>query len=238
VKARHPRLILLTAVALTAWLLPLQASLAQAPPGPLPGAAPQGSPPPRPIKPIPQVKPRQTILGAWKLNRDESDDPHDKAQRSRSRGGYGGRPGGGYPGGGRGGYGGRGESEVELERMRELLTPANAIQLAMTGAEVDLTDNLDRKRAFITDGRKVQKSKDAAYAEIAAHWEGKRLVTDEKDARGNKMSRTFELSEDGMQLYETFHMTAAGRSSAPLVIRYVYDATDGTARGTPSRRPS
>jgi hypothetical protein len=36
------------------------------------------------------------------------------------------------------------------------------------------------------------------------------------------MSRTFELSYDGMQLYETLHMTV-GRSSTPLVIRYVYE---------------
>ena len=58
--------------------------------------------------------------------------------------------------------------------------------------------------------------------EIAAKWEGNRLVTEEKDPRGNKMSRAFELSSDGMQLYETLHMTV-GRSNTPLVIRYVYD---------------
>jgi hypothetical protein len=36
------------------------------------------------------------------------------------------------------------------------------------------------------------------------------------------MSRTFVLSSDGLQLYETLHMTI-GRSNAPRVIRYVYD---------------
>jgi hypothetical protein len=123
--------------------------------------------------------------------------------------------------------------------MRELMTPAKEIRLAATGAEVDLTDNLDRKRAFMTDGRKLQKPKDSSYAEIAAHWEGSRLVTDEKDARGNKMSRTFELSADGLQLYETLHMVR-GRSNTPAVMRFVYDATDnaGADRSPPSRRPS
>jgi hypothetical protein len=133
--------------------------------------------------------------------------------------------GGGYPGGHHGGYGGGGgESDQERQKMQELFTPANALTLSMTGAEVDLMDDRNRKRALMTDGRKLQKSKDPNYQEIAAKWEGNRLTTEEKDSRGNKMSRTFELSSDGMQLYETLHMTV-GRNSTPLVIRYVYDPT-------------
>jgi hypothetical protein len=92
----------------------------------------------------------------------------------------------------------------------------------MTGAEVDLVDDRDRKRAFMTDGRKLKKSKDENYQEIAAKFDGNRLVTDEKDPRGNRMSRTFELSSEGRQLYETLHMVS-GRSNSPLIIRYVYD---------------
>ena len=131
--------------------------------------------------------------------------------------------GGGYPGGGHGGYGRRGgESDEERQKMREFFTPAKAITLSMTGAEVDLVDDRDRKRAFMTDGRKLQKSKDENYQEIAAKFTGNRLVSDEKDPRGNKMSRTFELSSDGRQLYETLQMTT-GRNNTPLIIRYVYD---------------
>lgn len=140
--------------------------------------------------------------------------------------------GGGYPGGGHGSYGGRGgESDEERQKMHELFTPARAITLSMTGAEVDLVDDRDRKRAFMTDGRKLQKSKDENYQEIAAKWDGNRLGTEEKDPRGNKMSRTFELSYDGRQLYETLHMTT-GRSNAPLVICYVYDIPVQTASQT------
>ena len=131
--------------------------------------------------------------------------------------------GGGYPGGGHGGYGRRGgESDEERQKTHELLAPAKAITLSMTGAEVDLVDDRDHKRAFMTDGRKLQKSKDDNYQEIAAKFDGTRLVSDEKDPRGNKMSRTFELSAGGRQLYETLHMTI-GRSNTPLAIRYVYD---------------
>jgi hypothetical protein len=217
---------------------------AQAPAGPLPAAPPQHAPPSaaKPQEQTPQQKPRTVILGGWKLNRDESDDPHKKTQDSRNSngggGGYGGRRGGmggGYPGGHHGGYGGSGgESDQERQKMQELFTPANAMTLSMTGAEVDLMDDHNRKRAFITDGRKLQKSKDANYQEIAAKWDGNRLATDEKDPRGNKMSRTFELSYDGMQLYETLHMTV-GRNSTSLVIRYVYDQAPASQPATQTK---
>jgi hypothetical protein len=206
---------------------------AQAPPGPLSSAPPQPAPATtaKPQQQAPEPPPRTTILGAWKLNRDESDDPRKRRQDSGgsnggSGGGYGGRrggTGGGYPGGGHGGYGGRsGESDEERQKMHELLTPANAMTLSMTGAEVDLVDDQNRKRAFMTDGRKLQKSKDENYQEISAKWDGNRLATDEKNPRGGEMSRTFELSYDGRQLYETLHMTS-GRNNTPLVIRFVYD---------------
>jgi hypothetical protein len=42
------------------------------------------------------------------------------------------------------------------------------------------------------------------------------------------MSRTFELSSDGRQLYETLHVTS-GRSNTPHVVRYVYDIPMQTA---------
>jgi hypothetical protein len=177
--------------------------------------------------PAPLPPPRTTILGAWKLNRDESDDARKRRDDSSDSngGGYGGRRGGmggGYPGGGHGGYGRRGESDDERQKMHELLSPPKKMTLSMTGAEVDLLDDRDRKRAFMTDGRKLQKSKDDSYREIAAKWDGNKLATEEKDPRGNKMSRTFELSENGRQLYEVLHMTS-GRSNTSHVIRFVYD---------------
>jgi len=231
------RLTILTIFAALGGLAP-DAIHAQAPPGPLPAAQAQPGPgsAAKPQEQIPAPPPRTTILGAWKFDPDDSDDPGKRRQDSRdSNGGYGGghgRMGGGYPGGGHGGYGGRrggGESDEQRQKMRELFTPAKSITLSMTGAEVDLVDDRDRKRAFMTDGRKLKKSKDENYQEIAAKFDGNRLVTDEKDPRGNKMSRTFELSSDGRQLYETLHMTS-GRNNTPLVIRYVYDIPMQTRR--------
>jgi len=180
---------------------------------------------------------RTSILGQWKLNRDESDDPRKKMEEANaSRGSGSGRSSGisigGFPVGGHGGGRG-GESVEERQRIESAISPANLLTLAQKdpkNAEVDLTDDQSRKRALFTDGRKLQKldSKDDSYQEIAAHWDGSRLVTDEKSPRGGKMSRTFELSYDGAQLYETLRLTT-GRSNTPLDVRYVYDPVSSSA---------
>lgn len=192
---------------------------AQAPAGPV-AAPPQpaGAPAAKPRELPPLPPPRQSIMGAWVLNRDESDDTRKRMRDSQdSGGGYGGR---------RGGMGG-GESDEERAKMHEVLSPSTNITFSMTGAEVDLKDDRDRKRAFMTDGRKMQKSKDDNYQEIAAKWDGNRLVTDEKNPRGGKMSRTFELSQDGRQLYETLSLKM-GRNNTETSFRFVYDISTQT----------
>ena len=113
--------------------------------------------------------------------------------------------------------------------MRELLRPPSTMTLSMTGAEMDLVDDRDRKRAFMTDGRKLKKSKDDNYQEIVAKWDGSRLVTDEKDPRGGKMSRAFELSPDGRQLYETLNLKR-GRNNYDTSIRFVYDMSEPASK--------
>jgi len=213
--------------------------LAQAPAGPLPAAKPQAAPTATANSQNQQARAetRTSILGQWKLNRDESDDPRKKIEDANaSRGSGSGRSSGisigGFPVGGHG-AGRGGESVEERQRMESAISPANLLTLAQEdpkNAEVDLMDDQSRKRALFTDGRKLQKfdSKDDSYQEIAAHWDGSRLVTDEKSPRGGKMSRTFELSYDGAQLYETLRLTT-GRSNAPLDVRYVYDPVSSSA---------
>ena len=216
---------------------------AQAPAGPLPGAPPQ--PPPagaRTQEQAPQIQPRTSIFGAWKLNRDESEDARKKMQDARGNRGGNRRIGGPGIGGGpygwpRGGpRGERGESDEERERMQEALQPARSVTIAEAkkDVEIDIFDDEQRKRAFFTDGRKLQKSQGANYQEIAAHWDGARLVSDEKDPRGRKLSRTYELSYDGTQLYETLRL-AVGRSESLISIRYVYDQS-GSAPNPAEKR--
>ena len=225
---------------------------AQAPAGPLPAAQPQppSSPEARPQEQSAPVKPRSSILGAWKLNRDESDDARKKMQDARgANGGAGGGgrggvrmgiPGmGGGPLGGRRGGGGSGnKSDEDRQRMQGVVEPARSLNVAEAkkDVEVDVFDDQQRKTAIFTDGRKLEKSKDANNQEVAAHWEGNRLVTDEKSPNGQKMSRTYELSYDGTQLYETLRLTK-GRSNSQISIRYVYDQADAqSAHSTQTRQ--
>jgi len=211
---------------------------AQAPAGPLPAAQPQSSQPSTPStqNQQPRAETRTSIFGQWKLNPDESDDPRKKIQDANANRGSGSRGGSGvsiagFPIGGHGGSHG-GESDEERLRTQAAIAPANALILGQKepkNPEVDLTEDQNRKLVLYTDGRKIQKpdSKDDSPQEIAAHWDGSRLVTDEKGPHG-KMSRTFELSYDGTQLFETVRFTM-GRSNTPLDIRYVYDPVSASA---------
>jgi hypothetical protein len=225
--------------------------LAQAPPGPMP--PPQSTPPRQEQSAQPKIdsanqaerRPaRQSIAGAWKLNRDESDDAREKirdAQREestnspgRGNGPYGGgtwgggypfpRPGGGWGGGpsgrNRGGWDAPGDTD--FQRMNEFLNPADSVNLTIKDGEVDFSDNQNRKRVFYTDGRKLEKPKDENYREIAAHWEGNRLVAEEKSAPGGQLRRSFELAAEGQKLYETVYLEGT-RQRSSVSIRFVYD---------------
>lgn len=177
--------------------------------------------------------PRTKILvGTWKLNVDDSDDPRKKLQQARggNRGQGGGRPrigmgGVGWPGAG--GYGGRrgggtGESDEDRQKMQLFLQPSQQLTIAQKDPQIDVIDDSDRKLTAFTDGRKVEKSKDAASQQFDAKWDEYRLVMEGKDPRGNKYERSYEVLEGNRQLRETLFLKV-GRNSTEISIRYIYD---------------
>ena len=211
---------------------------AQAPAGPLPPSHPLPPPPKTPpAKRKPQIESRSSLAGFWKLNKEESDDPQNKIADSRhpSGGSPSGIPGssprGGigypYPGGGPtgplgGGRGGDDTDERSLE-LEEYVRPAFTQTIDLKEGEVDTTNERDSKLVMFTDGRKLPKQKGNAPEAISAHWDGPKLVTEERGPQGRKVSRTYELSFDGKQIYETWRVEGR-RSGNDIVIRYVYDA--------------
>lgn len=222
-----------------AYLLGSAIVCAQAPPGPLTpppadaasATAPATAPPKKP-----EVKPRKNILGGWKFNKDESEDGRAKLRQSREaenthRGGYNG-PHIGWPGGPMGGGSGgqrypQGHGD-QSDQLGDIVNPPREMRLSQNydkDPEVLLSDDRQHRTAFFTDGRKLEKSKDAGYKEVAARWDGSDLVTDEKGAHGGKLSRTFKLSSDGKQLIETVHVSDSKGNHA-ISVRYVYDASD------------
>jgi hypothetical protein len=239
------RIFLLGAVFL---LLLSTAVFPQAPPGPLTPAPPQpGSveaapPPPR----QPEIPPRKNILGAWRFNKDESDDPRQKVKDTsqdpnsgHGGGGYGGPrigfPGSGGPMGG-GPYGGPPRSQSDdSARLGDLVNPAREIQVLRHNEgdpEVEMIDDRDRRYIFYTDGRKIEKQKEPGLQQISARWDGNRLITDETAAHNGKLSRTFEVSSDGHQLLESIRVTDS-KGNHPMTINYTYDAINTSSLSFP-----
>ena len=232
-----------TIVLVGACLLGAGIIVAQAPPGPMtppPSTAATADPTPPPPK-KPELAPRKSIMGAWRINKDESDDGRRKLQRAkdaentnRGNGPYGSGPRvggpwpGGYPGGGGGNYPAR-DNSSDYDQMGDIVNPPREIKFVQREADdpaVELLDDREHRRMFYTDGRKLQKNnKGPDYEEIAAKWDGPKLVTDEQGAHKGKISRTFEVSQDGHQLIETVHVSDS-KGNHPASVQYVYDAIE------------
>jgi hypothetical protein len=224
-KTYTERLLLVSAILALAAIAWPGSMFAQATPGPLAPATPKEPSPASLPNEKPALPPNTTLNGSWKLNTNDSDDGKKKMQQSRGGGRSG--HGGGYPGGGGGGMHGGGSgggrpSDEDREKMHELLEPSTTLNIVKKDNELDVTDAENRKLIFFTDGRKTEKAKDDAYQQIPAQWKDGDLVSNEKGLRGGKLSRTFELGQEGHQLYETIRMNSM-RSNSTVVIRYVYD---------------
>jgi len=186
------------------------------------------------------------LTGTWRLNREESEDPHEKlraaiqdreqnATMRRHGGGIGmGIPGiGGIGGGGMGGPGGgmgrgSGSSSADQQaRLRNLVQPADQLTVDQKGPEIDMTDGENHVRALFTDGRKLEKpKKDSSQTQVKATWQGETLTTEEKGPSGEKVSHTYELSSEGKaQLIDTLTLESK-RLNTPIIIRSVYDKAE------------
>ena len=223
------------------------AAFAQSAPGPLTPppqpASPEDAPPSAPKRV--QVAPRKTFAGEWQLNKDESDDPHRKVQQAHGtssntnngpRMGGGGWPGGGWPGGGYGGNRGNRPPQgdpgaSEKEKMQELVDPTirlNVEQKEPKAPEITFTGDQSHKIILYTDGRTLDKPKDKKEQQqgpeqLLAHWDGNKLVADEQVGKNGTMTRSYELSPDGLQLFEDVHLNL-GKKNTDVTIHYVYDA--------------
>jgi hypothetical protein len=224
-------------------------AFAQSAPGPLTPppqpASSEDAPPPAPKRV--QVAPRKTFAGDWQLNKDESDDPHRKVQQAHGtssntnngpRMGGGGWPGGGWPGGGYGGNRGNRPPQgdpgaSEKEKMQELVDPSirlNVEQKEPKAPEITFTGDQSHKIILYTDGRTLDKPKDKKEQQqgpeqLLAHWDGNKLVADEPVGKNGTMTRSYELSPDGLQLFEDVHLNL-GKKNTDVTIHYVYDAVN------------
>jgi hypothetical protein len=176
--------------------------------------------------------PRHELWGNWTLNAAKSDDTRAKLEKARSSNGGSGRvwtiP---------GGRGGDRQSAAEHNRADDLIYPQNSFALAHNDTQVVLTDDEGRKRVYFTDKRKLQKSKDDKYKELAARWDGGRLVSEEKGPNIIKLTRSFEISPDGQHLHETLAVDL-GAVSGFVLLRYVYDPAKPNAEDATVTKPT
>ena len=121
--------------------------------------------------------------------------------------------------------GGR-ESEEERQKMQIFLEPAQELTIAQKEPEIDIADDSERRFTVFTDGRKVEKSKDASKQQFDAKWDEYRLVMEGKDPRGNKYERSYEVLAGNQQLRETLFLKL-GRNNTEVSIRYIYDLVHG-----------
>ena len=148
-------------------------------------------------------------------------------------------PGSGWPGGG--GYGGnRGNrppqgdpGASEKEKMQELVDPTIRLSVEQKepkAPEIVFTGDQSRKIILYTDGRTLDKAKDKKEQqqgpeELLARWDGNKLVTEEQVGKKGSMIRSYELSPDGLQLFEDVHLNL-GKKNTDVTIHYVYDAVN------------
>jgi len=214
-------------------------ALAQAPAGPItppPSSIPATGPSTRTV----QIPPRKNILGAWRLNRDESDDPktHSNQRKvndnSGNRGGNSG-PRIGFPGGGIGGPGMGGprntgntqkDTDADRERYLELIDPSVRLRMERKNDAdpiVTMSGDQGRKTIFYTDGKKPDAPAGVGTDVVEAKWDHGRLVSESPLPKKGSLKRSYELSPDGLQLWEEVEMVI-GKDKNPSRFRFVYDA--------------
>jgi hypothetical protein len=174
---------------------------------------------------------KPSLAGTWKLNKDQSDDPHQKMQQAM---GGSGEQGGGHGWGGRGHGGGREGSEHGRGGM---MNDLSQLTIQQTDSTVKVTDASGRVLAVYPSdqGNSTKSSGNGdgdAGAPASAQWQGNQLVAVTQGTHGGKATRTYALSPDGSQLYVTTRMESK-RFNQPVSFRLVYDPVKSNGGGTP-----
>jgi hypothetical protein len=137
-------------------------------------------------------------------------------------------PGGGMGGGGMGGgqHGSQKDTSEDRERYNELLDPSVRLKLTQKTEKdpvVEMMGDQGRKTIFYTDGHKPDTPAGVGTDVVEAKWDGTKLVTESPLPKKGSLKRTYEISPDGLQLYEEVEMTT-GKDKNPSTFRFVYDA--------------
>jgi hypothetical protein len=159
------------------------------------------------------------LAGHWQLNKDQSDDVHQKMQAARGDSGGGG-------GRGQGGHNGEGRAQ-----RAGMMDEFQALAIEQTGSNVKVTGKSGRVLAQYPSSDSTAEKNVSPEGEsqrtTTSQWQNGQLTVVTQSPRG-KSTRTYNLSPDGKQLYVTTKMENE-RFKEPLTYRLVYDPVGGSS---------
>lgn len=171
-------------------------------------------------------KPKATaapdLSGRWLLNKDLSDDAHQKVRQSmeRPRGGYGpGTIGPSSGGAGRLGLPPPAAGDDSDESLHAILDPADELSIYQGQPEIVIDEKFSRRRTLHADGQKYKA--DNGASEVKAEWKEGRLVVETRGFRGRKTTETWELNTTGKRLTALYKL--ASSNGPPVTVKRVYD---------------
>jgi hypothetical protein len=169
-----------------------------------------------------------SLIGAWTVNKELSDDPRDQATdrdgRDRSRrgggGGFGRGGGGGRRGGGFGG-GQRASSDPEqAERvraaLRDIMSPPDHLTIVEAGTLIVITGADGRTTRLSPDGKKIKD--ESTKVERKSLWTDGKLVSEISGLGSGKITETYSVDPDRHQMRVAVQM-----ERRPAIV-HVYDA--------------
>jgi hypothetical protein len=172
-----------------------------------------------------QSSAKPNLVGTWKLNKEQSDDPRQKMQDAMGGAGGPGEGGGGggarrEPGAGRPGRG-QGPGGGMMAEWSQLTVAQTDASVKVTGASgrVLATSQADSKQDSDNNGNTGERRFPPAVAE----WQANQLVAKSHGFGGGTTTRTFALSPDGQQLFVTTKVESE-RLSQPVTFKLVYDS--------------
>ena len=138
--------------------------------------------------------------------------------------GGGGMGGGGHHGGYGGQHGGQ-NSENTTNDYKELRIEQSKDYVKITGSSGHIL-----AQSSESNGSSSNSSSEASASAPTGDWQGTKFVVMTQSERGSKTTRTFELSQDGKQLYLSTRIDNS-RFNQPVTFRLVYDAVKSGGAG-------
>jgi hypothetical protein len=122
--------------------------------------------------------------------------------------------------------------------MRDLLEVPESLTIRVTSDDITITDDLDRTRAYPTDGSRHHYQLGASQFNARVAWHDSQLRQEIDGDYGFKMNETYFLSPDGKRLFVMLRVPTSGRNAAPIGADRIYDRVPAAPTTSASASPA